>query len=73
MVECDEEAKAQISLSRMLHKHPPNVVPIFGSKNQERIIENLGAWNVTLTEEEFAALETALAHIPVLKTKPMMT
>lgn len=72
MVECDEEAKAQISLSRMLRKYP-DVMPISGSKNQERIVENLGAWNVTLTEEEFASLETALAHIPVQKTKPMMT
>ncbi len=43
----------------------PNVVPISGSKNQERILENLGAWNVTLTEEEFTALETALEQIPV--------
>ena len=68
MVECDEEAKAQISLSRMLRKYL-DIMPISGSKNQERIIENLGAWNVTLTEEEFAAL----AHIPVQKTKPMMT
>ena len=33
--------KAQISLSWMLHKYP-NVVPIPGSKNQERILENLG-------------------------------
>ena len=57
-------SKAQISLSWMLHKYP-NVVPIPGSKNQERILENLGAWNVTLTEEEFAALEAALERIPV--------
>ena len=56
--------KAQISLSWMLHKYP-NVVPIPGSKNQERILENLGAWNVTLTDDEFAALETALDRIPV--------
>ncbi len=56
--------KAQISLSWMLHKYP-NVVPIPGSKNQERILENLGAWNVTLTQTEFAALEAALARIPV--------
>ena len=35
---------AQISLSWMLHKYP-NVVPIPGSKNQQRILENLGAWN----------------------------
>ena len=32
---------AQISLAWMLHKYP-NVVPIPGSKNQERILENLG-------------------------------
>lgn len=56
--------KAQISLSWMLHKYP-NVVPIPGSKNQERILENLGAWNVILTEEEFAALDAALNQIPV--------
>ena len=55
---------AQISLSWMLHKYP-NVVPIPGSKNQERILENLGAWNVALTDSEFAALEAALATIPV--------
>lgn len=57
-------AKAQIFLSWMLHKYP-NVVPIPGSKDQERISENLGAWNVPLTPAEFAALEYALAGIPV--------
>lgn len=56
--------KAQISLSWMLHKYP-NVVPIPGSKNQERILENLAAWNVPLTREELAALDAALAQIPV--------
>ena len=56
--------KAQISLSWMQHKYP-NVVPIPGSKNQERIIENLGAWNVSLTDDEFRALEKALDEIPV--------
>ena len=56
--------KAQISLSWMLHKYP-DVVPIPGSKNQERILENLGAWNVRLTDDEFASLEAALAEIPV--------
>ena len=35
---CDN---AQISFAWMLHKYP-NVVPIPGSKNQERILENLG-------------------------------
>lgn len=50
---------AQISLAWMLHKYP-NVVPIPGSKNKDRILENLGAWNVELTDEEFKALESAL-------------
>lgn len=56
--------RAQVSLAWMLHKWP-NVVPIPGSKNQERILENLGAWNVDLTDEEFRALETALDLIPI--------
>ena len=30
-----------------------------------KILENLGAWNVALTDSEFAALEAALATIPV--------
>ena len=54
-----EATNAQISLAWMLYKYP-NCVPIPGSKNQERILENLGAWNVELTDDEFAALETAL-------------
>jgi aryl-alcohol dehydrogenase-like predicted oxidoreductase len=50
---------AQISLAWMLHKYP-NVVPIPGSKNQERILENLGGAAVSLTKGEFAELDTAL-------------
>ena len=56
--------KAQVSLSWMLHKYP-NVVPIPGSKNQQRIIENLGGWNVSFTPDEFQALELALEAIPI--------
>lgn len=48
-----------ISLARMLHKYP-NVVPIPGSKNKERIIENLDSANVVLTDDEFKALESEL-------------
>ena len=55
---------AQISLAWMLHKYP-NVVPIPGSKNQERILENLDAWSVVLTDEEFMALDAALDALPV--------
>ena len=55
---------AQISLAWMLHKYP-NVVPIPGSKNKERIIENLDAAQVVLTDGEFAALEEALNGLKV--------
>ena len=55
---------AQISLAWMLHKYP-NVVPIPGSKNKERIVENLDAAKVELTEEEFSALEASLHSLPV--------
>lgn len=55
---------AQISLAWMLHKYP-NVVPIPGSKNKERIIENLDASKVELSDEEFRDLEEALNHCKV--------
>lgn len=57
-------SSAQISLAWMLHKYP-NVVPIPGSKNQERILENLSSWNVILSDEEFQALEAALNRCTV--------
>ena len=50
---------AQISLAWMLHKYP-NVVPIPGSKNKERIIENLDSAEVELTDAEFEQLESEL-------------
>ena len=55
---------AQISLAWMLRKHT-NVVPIPGSKNKERIIENLGSWNVMLSESEFEQLERQLENCEV--------
>ena len=55
---------AQISLAWMLHKYP-NVVPIPGSKNKERIIENLDASRVELTDEEFRILEGSLNALKV--------
>ena len=55
---------AQISLAWMLHKYP-NVVPIPGSKNKERIIENLDSSLVKLTEEEFISLENSLNECKV--------
>ena len=50
---------AQILLAWMLYKYP-NVVPIPGSKNKERIVENLNASQVEMTDAEFTALENAL-------------
>lgn len=55
---------AQISLAWMLKKYE-NVVPIPGSKNQGRILENLGAWNVELSDAEFLELDNELNKIPV--------
>ena len=57
--EMKQATPAQISLAWMLHKYP-NVVPIPGSKNKERIVENLNASNVALTDGEFNALEASL-------------
>ncbi len=55
---------AQICQARMLNKHE-NVVPIPGSKNQERILENLGAWNVVLSADDFKQLNDTICSIPV--------
>ncbi len=62
--EMKDATPAQITLSWMLHKYP-NVVPIPGSKNKERIVENLNASQVALTDEEFMALEAALNDLKV--------
>lgn len=55
---------AQLSLAWMLAKWD-NVVPIPGSKNKGRILENLGAAEVELSAEELAQLEAALDGITI--------
>lgn len=55
---------AQIALAWMLHKYS-NVVPIPGSKNQGRILENLGAADVELTDAEFSELQAGLDKIEI--------
>lgn len=55
---------AQLSLAWMLAKND-NVVPIPGSKNKGRILENLGSAEVELTADELAQLEKALAGITI--------
>lgn len=55
---------AQISLAWMLCKKPW-IVPIPGSRRPERMKENAGAADVSLTGEEVAALDKLLDSIPM--------
>lgn len=55
---------AQISLAWMLHKKE-FIVPIPGSRHRDRIHENFGAAAVTLTPQEFEAIETALSSVRI--------
>lgn len=55
---------AQLSLAWMLAKYP-NVVPIPGSKNRARILENLAAAQVDLAPVEMQRLDTALNELTI--------
>jgi len=55
---------AQISLAWMLHKKD-FIVPIPGMRRDERIIENLGAADVELTDNEFKQIEAELSKIEI--------
>lgn len=55
---------AQISLAWMLHKKL-FIVPIPGTKNPERLKENLEAADVRLTEDEFNQIEAELSKIVI--------
>lgn len=55
---------AQVSLAWMLHKRE-FIVPIPGMRGDERLVENFGAADVVLTEEEYEAVEKALSQITV--------
>ena len=48
----------------MIKKYP-NVVPIPGSKNKERIIENLDTYKVHLTDQELNDFENELKKYKV--------
>ena len=47
---------AQVALAWLLAK-APWIVPLFGTRRVERLDENLGALAVTLTAQEFAAID----------------
>ena len=55
---------AQIALAWLLARKP-FIVPIFGTRSLERVEENLGAANVTLSAHDLAEIETAIARIEV--------
>lgn len=55
---------AQVSLAWMLHKYS-FVVPIPGMRKEERLKENFGAAEITLTEKEFDEIEKALSNITI--------
>lgn len=59
-----EASPAQISLAWMLHKKN-FIVPIPGMRREDRLVENLGAAELALTDKEFASLERALESIPI--------
>lgn len=59
MAEEKKGTPAQISLAWMLCKKP-YLVPIPGSRKKERLLENAGAADVVLTQEEVKALDDAL-------------
>lgn len=42
-----------------------HIVPIPGMRSDTRILENLGAAEVTLTDAEYAAMNEALGHITI--------
>ena len=52
---------AQISLAWVMYSG--HIVPIPGMRSDARILENLGAAEVTITADEYAAMNEALSHI----------
>lgn len=62
IAETKDATPAQISMAWMLCKKPW-IVPIPGTRKQERLVENAGAAEVKLSAEEVATLDNALDHI----------
>lgn len=62
LAEIKRATPAQISLAWMLCKKP-YIVPIPGSRKQERIRENFGAADIVLSMEEVAAIDEKLNHM----------
>ncbi len=56
---------AQLAIAWLLAKKPW-IVPIPGSRQIERLDENLGAADVELTKTDLQEIDTAVAAIPIL-------
>lgn len=71
MAEEKQATSGQISLSWMLCKKP-YIVPIPGSRKEERLKENLGSKDVVLTAEEIAGIDALLDKmvLPVYGQNP---
>jgi aryl-alcohol dehydrogenase-like predicted oxidoreductase len=55
---------AQLALAWILAKKP-FIVPLFGTRSLSRLAENLGAANLDLPTEDFAALDALSAAVPI--------
>ena len=55
---------AQVALAWLLARGP-GIVPIFGTRRLDRVKENLGAAEVSLSDEDMAAIEARLAGIKI--------
>ena len=59
MAQAKQATPAQISLAWMICK-TPSIVPIPGTRKENRLLENLGAGDIELTAEEVAKIDKAL-------------
>ena len=59
LAEEKQATPAQISLAWMICKKP-YIIPIPGSRKPERLLENLGAGEITLTAAEIADIDSRL-------------
>ena len=64
LAEAKNATSAQISMAWMLCKKPW-IVPIPGTRKEERMIENAGAADIKLTDQEVKKLDEALDKIPM--------
>lgn len=58
---------AQISLAWMLAQKP-YIIPIPGTRKEDRLLENIGAADIELTTSELSALNEALSEIKIARS-----